>query len=105
MFCISCGNKVPDAARFCAKCGKPVEADADRTVLGEAAILDANQETFAPDVPLQPPPTPRLTPAPSRPRSTPPSNPALTTPDPIGGGRFAPGTIIAERYRIVALLG
>lgn len=105
MFCISCGNKVPDAARFCAKCGKPVEADADRTVVGDAAMLHANQETFAPDVPLKPPPTPRLTPASSRPRSTPPSNPALTTSDPIGGGRFAPGTIIAERYRIVALLG
>jgi Protein kinase domain len=25
--------------------------------------------------------------------------------DPIGGGRFAPGSIVAERYRIVALLG
>jgi serine/threonine protein kinase len=29
----------------------------------------------------------------------------LTSSDPIGGGRFAPGTIVAERYRIVALLG
>ncbi len=25
--------------------------------------------------------------------------------DAIGGGRFAPGTIVADRYRIVALLG
>ena len=29
----------------------------------------------------------------------------MTTSDPIGGGRFAPGAIVAERYRIVALLG
>jgi serine/threonine-protein kinase len=29
----------------------------------------------------------------------------LLTSDPIGGGRFTPGSIIAERYRIVALLG
>ncbi len=29
----------------------------------------------------------------------------LTSSDPIGGGRFTPGTIVAERYRIVALLG
>lgn len=29
----------------------------------------------------------------------------LVTSDPIGGGRFAPGAIVAERYRIVALLG
>jgi predicted amidophosphoribosyltransferase len=52
MFCISCGNKVPATARFCAKCGKPIEgADLDATVLGDAAILDANQETIAPDLP------------------------------------------------------
>ncbi|HET8925097.1 MAG TPA: serine/threonine-protein kinase [Candidatus Acidoferrum sp.] len=29
----------------------------------------------------------------------------LTSSDPIGGGRFTPGQIIAERYRIVALAG
>jgi Protein kinase domain len=29
----------------------------------------------------------------------------VTSSDPIGGGRFTPGEIIAERYRIVALLG
>ena len=29
----------------------------------------------------------------------------LTSSDPISGGRFAPGQILAERYRIVALAG
>jgi serine/threonine protein kinase len=29
----------------------------------------------------------------------------LTSSDPIGGGRFTPGQIIAERYRVVALAG
>jgi len=29
----------------------------------------------------------------------------VTSSDPISGGRFAPGAIVAERYRIVALLG
>jgi serine/threonine protein kinase len=106
MFCISCGNKVPATARFCAKCGKPIEgADPDATVLGDAAILDANQETIAPDLPPPAMATPRQAPSHSRPRSAPPSNPTLTTSDPIGGGRFAPGAIVAERYRIVALLG
>jgi len=49
--------------------------------------------------------TPRSAPSGSRPHSSPPSNPVLTTSDPIGGGRFAPGTMVSERYRIVALLG
>lgn len=60
-------------------------------------------ETIAP-----PPSTPRkppLTPAPSRtPRAARSSDP-LTSSDSIGGGRFTPGQILAERYRIVALAG
>jgi serine/threonine protein kinase len=106
MFCISCGSKVSQLARFCAKCGKPVEqADPDATVLGDAGLLDANLETIAPDLPPSSLATPQQAPSHSRPRSSPPSNPTLTTSDPIGGGRFAPGAIVAERYRIVALLG
>jgi len=106
MFCIFCGTKVPASGRFCANCGKPVEeADPDATVLGDAAILDANLETMAPHMPQPQMATPRQPPSQSRPRSTPPSNPTLTSSDPIGGGRFAPGAIVAERYRIVALLG
>ena len=106
MFCISCGGKVPATARFCAECGKAIGgADPDATVLGDAGILDANQETIAPDLPPPAMATPRQAPSHSRPRSAPPSNPTLTTSDPIGGGRFAPGAIVAERYRIVALLG
>jgi serine/threonine-protein kinase len=60
-------------------------------------------ETIAPptSTPRKPPPTP----TPSRsPRSTATSNP-LTSSDAIGGGRFTPGQILAERYRIVALAG
>jgi len=102
MFCTACGNQVSDAARFCARCGSAVGADPNATVLGDEALLDGNQETLAPELPPTPRPTPRR---PSRPRSTPPSNPVLTSSDPIGGGRFTPGTIVAERYRIVALLG
>jgi hypothetical protein len=102
MFCTSCGSKVPAKARFCAKCGQAIEqSDPDATVLGDAAIEDANLETIAPDVPQ-----PRLTtPRPASANSRPPTNPTLTTSDPIGGGRFAPGVIVADRYRIVALLG
>src|SRR5271170_5023010 len=106
MFCIFCGSKVPAVARFCANCGKPIEdADPDATVLGGADILDANLETIAPDTRTPSVATPRQASAQLRPRSSPPSNPTLTSSDPIGGGRFAPGTMVADRYRIVALLG
>jgi hypothetical protein len=106
MFCTSCGNKVSATARFCAACGKPTETgDPDATVLGDPDIEDANLETLAPELPQAALATPRQAPSISRPRSTPPSNPTLTSSDPIGGGRFAPGAIVAERYRIVALLG
>ncbi len=27
MFCLNCGNQLPEHARFCSKCGQPVEAD------------------------------------------------------------------------------
>ena len=60
-------------------------------------------ETIAPHAPA--PRKPVSGPSTSRnPRTTPAPNP-LTSSDPIGGGRFAPGQILAERYRVVALAG
>ena len=60
-------------------------------------------ETIAP-----PSPTPRKAPpvatSSRSPRSTRGPDP-LTSSDSIGGGRFTPGQILAERYRIVALAG
>jgi hypothetical protein len=57
-------------------------------------------ETIAPPVSRRP-----ATPAssPRTPRSS--SSTLLTSSDPIGGGRFVPGQILAGRYRIVALAG
>src|SRR6516164_7251681 len=114
MFCTTCGQQLPETARFCSKCGGAVEVDPDATALGEDPDLDGNLETLAPDIaetPRQAPrstggPTPRSTPrppsAPARPRSAP-SGSLATTSDPIGGARFAPGAIVAERYRIVEI--
>ncbi len=93
------------AARFCARCGTPVDVDTAATVLGDEAGLDANQETLAPEMPATPRPTPRPASTQRVARSNPPSNPTLSSSDAIGGGRFAPGVIVAERYRIVAILG
>ena len=106
MFCISCGTPIAEHARFCANCGTRVDIDTNATTLGDEALLDSNLETIAPE----PQPTvrrssPQPIRTPVRPRPAPPSNPILTSSDPIGGGRFTPGAIIAERYRIVALLG
>ncbi len=105
MFCTACGIEVPANARFCARCGKAVaaEADSDATVLGDEVPLDENQETIAPEAVFSrrsasSPPRGRSS------RSSPATNPLLSS-DPIGGGRFSPGVIVAERYRIVALLG
>jgi serine/threonine protein kinase len=60
-------------------------------------------ETVVPAVstPRKPPTSPS---SPRTPRSSP-SNSVLTSSDRIGGGRFTPGQIIAERYRVVALAG
>jgi serine/threonine protein kinase len=76
-----------------------MDSDTGATFLGDIAELEG--ATIPPR-----PPTPRKAPS-SRPSvHTPrtPTNP-LTTSDPIGGGRFTPGQIIAERYRVVALAG
>jgi serine/threonine-protein kinase len=106
MFCISCGTQIAEHARFCANCGTRVDIDTNVTILGDEALLDSNLETIAPEpqptVGRSSPPPVRT---PVRPRPAPPSNPILTSSDPIGGGRFTPGAIIGERYRIVALLG
>jgi Protein kinase domain/zinc-ribbon domain len=106
MFCTSCGTSAIEGARFCAKCGAPIaQADRDSTALRETAISAGDLETIVPSVPPARVATPRPAPSHSRPRPSPASNPTLVNSDPIGGGRFVPGVIIAGRYRIVALLG
>jgi serine/threonine protein kinase len=76
-----------------------VDSDTGATLLGDEASLEG--ATIAPESPA-----PRRTPSPRSSTHTPrtPTNP-LTSSDPIGGGRFTPGQIIVERYRVVALAG
>src|SRR5690349_7749208 len=101
MFCPTCGAKASATAKFCSSCGQAMDSDTGATLMDHGGGFEG--ETIAP--PSSTPRKPPLTPAPSRtPRSARSSDP-LTSSDAIGGGRFTPGQILAERYRIVALAG
>ncbi|MGB7282307.1 MAG: serine/threonine-protein kinase [Candidatus Acidiferrum sp.] len=102
MYCSSCGAQVSSTNRFCSSCGGSLDPNAAATI--DSDELSSTQETIAPSAPPPrrtptPPPSARPPRTPSNPSSRPPSS------DPIGGGRFTPGEIIAERYRVVALAG
>ncbi len=101
MFCSKCGAKISAAGRFCSSCGEAVDTDSGATLIGDEASLEG--ATIGPSSPAS-----RKTPpshlSPRTPRISSGSNPTSSS-DPIGGGRFAPGQIIAQRYRVVALAG
>src|ERR1043165_8110654 len=73
--CRSCGEGIPETSRFCLNCGKPVKVDVAASRMATVAM---------------PPSTPE---GPSSSSSA------------LDEGRFLPGTLLAGRYRIVALLG
>jgi hypothetical protein len=99
MFCAKCGAQVSANGRFCSSCGEAVDPDTGETLLGDEASLGG--ATIAPESPA-PRKTTSSRPSTRTPRTA--TNP-LTSSDPIGGGRFTPGQIIAQRYRVVALAG
>ncbi|HEX8765766.1 MAG TPA: serine/threonine-protein kinase, partial [Candidatus Acidoferrum sp.] len=78
-----------------------MDSDTGATLMDRAGGFEG--ETIAPPASTtrKPPATPTSSRSPRSARSSDP----LTSSDPIGGGRFAPGQILAERYRIVALAG
>lgn len=100
MYCSACGAQVSSNGRFCSVCGSSLDFNSAATI--DSDEVGADQETIAP------PSTPRrpssLTP--TRPLRTPSSSgTSPSSSDPIGGGRFAPGQMIAERYRVVSIAG
>ncbi len=80
--CAHCGEEIAEAARFCQGCGEPC-----------ASVSDMPTEPAKPATP-------------AKRAGTTPSGAART---PSGSltdvGSFAPGEVLAERYRIIALLG
>jgi serine/threonine-protein kinase len=118
MFCSSCGAKNSAEGRFCSSCGAALNHDAEATILGNDPVSQGMTfDPAKPETALPPPKAPAArTPAPRTPAPRTPaplgkrralSGPtaSLLSSDPIGGGRFVPGQIVAERYRIVALAG
>jgi predicted Ser/Thr protein kinase len=82
--CLSCGSRVSDSGRFCSACG--------------AALISDNLETM------------EVGPAPSAAQARRQASGSVMRPPSSSGsllteGRFLPGLLLAERYRIVALLG
>jgi eukaryotic-like serine/threonine-protein kinase len=96
MNCAACGATLAGAPRFCPDCGTsivPTAAPATRTFLdasspagGAATVADGS------------------TSAPHR-RASAPKSAWTTSSDSLDHGRFLPGTLLLERYRIIALLG
>jgi hypothetical protein len=92
MRCPSCGAESAPGSRFCASCGVPFALAAP----GDVTVLSGS----GPD-------ETRLSGAPPAPRAGVTASGSgwlSSTPD-IDHGRFPPGTIVADRYRIVGLLG
>jgi len=93
--CAQCATELSDAARFCSSCGEPVGSISQMPTMDSPG--DAGRRGG-------------VTPVSGR-AISPPSggmNPPLQTHTPSSSfqaGGFAPGAVLAERYRIIALLG
>jgi hypothetical protein len=88
MSCPACGSEIPGAAHFCPSCGSALDFGSTPT-LG----LDA-----APRVPDPQVGSPRK-------RDSSPSSRISSSSNSLDGARFIPGTVLEERYRIVAMAG
>jgi predicted Ser/Thr protein kinase len=86
--CRTCAKNVPDSSRFCLSCGADLN--------GGVPLVTQTVATPAPT------PRPAFTPGPAR---TPSHSHLSSSSGSLGEGRFVPGALLADRYRIVALLG
>ena len=86
--CTACASPVTDTQRFCPACGTGLDVADDPTGTAPRPLVPRSDS----------PSPPRASSTPRSPRA---SGPAGARP----GERFAPGTVLGERYRIVGLLG
>jgi serine/threonine-protein kinase len=92
--CRACSSPTPDGGRFCPSCGEPLEATDVATGTAPRPSPAASPRPS----PRPAPGTPTGVPSPPASASTPPGRAAA-------GARFVPGTVLAERYRMVGPLG
>jgi eukaryotic-like serine/threonine-protein kinase len=85
VLCSNCKATVPQGARYCAACGAQIQTSDAETVLGSSSGAT------------------RLASSPGQPRTT--TSGWLTSSGSIDHGRFTPGVVFEERYRIIGLLG
>ena len=88
MTCSACGSEIPGAARFCPSCGREVVLGSEPTLATEAT----------PRTPGSPGASPRK-------RDPSPSGRISSSSGSFDGARFTPGTVLEDRYRIVAMAG
>ena len=86
--CQQCGSDVERTARFCSQCGSSLRKRSAGSSDGDVPTMDAVATAEAPRYPPRKPTSFRTA-----------SHPSLDE------ARFAPGSLIAERYRIISLLG
>ncbi len=87
--CRSCGSQNPDTGRYCGSCGTPLAL--------------ATPPSEVPTIAVPPRPTP-VSPRGASPRP-PSSGTSRISSEAVDEGRFPPGTLLADRYRIVGLVG
>lgn len=103
--CNSCGKQVPPLARFCPSCGTTQSSDDFSTQLTDETMAIADSPALTPDQ-VSTLISSQLLPVPRSPRPTPKSShPSSSSSDLLNYGRFLPGSLLADRYRVVALLG
>ncbi len=88
MSCPACGSAIAGTARFCSSCGNEVD-------FGATASLEPEGASPVPGSPADS----------SRKRSSTPSRRTSSSSDSFDGARFIPGTVLEDRYRIVAMAG
>ena len=89
-YCSICGTELAAAVRFCPECGKPLSQSKSIANTHDIATMEIDYEATA------------TSPLPPRPPSSSSQRSASRT---SSEGRFLPGSLIAGRYRIIALLG
>ena len=85
--CPQCGSEVERAARFCSQCGSPLKNNSAGSSVVDAPTMEAIVAADAPTCSSLGKPS---------------SSQAASS---RNEARFAPGTLIAERYRIISLRG